>query len=95
VEAHANVEFIGEIAEHEKRRFLGQAAALLFPIDWPEPFGLRHPPSRAEPAGALALTRQRRHRSCRGLVPFWKFSMPLDQITVCAENEAEARLKIA
>jgi len=40
VEAHANVEFIGEIAEHEKRRFLGQAAALLFPIDWPEPFGL-------------------------------------------------------
>jgi glycosyltransferase involved in cell wall biosynthesis len=40
VEAHANVEFIGEIAEHEKPRFLGQAAALLFPVDWPEPFGL-------------------------------------------------------
>ena len=40
MEAHANVEFIGEIAEHEKPRFLGQAAALLFPVDWPEPFGL-------------------------------------------------------
>jgi glycosyltransferase involved in cell wall biosynthesis len=40
VEAHANVEFIGEIAEHEKARFLGQASALLFPVDWPEPFGL-------------------------------------------------------
>jgi glycosyltransferase involved in cell wall biosynthesis len=34
------VEFIGEIAEHEKQAFLGGAAALLFPIDWPEPFGL-------------------------------------------------------
>ncbi len=34
------VEFIGEIAEHEKSEFLGNALALLFPIDWPEPFGL-------------------------------------------------------
>ena len=33
-------EFIGEIAEHEKTEFLGNARALLFPIDWPEPFGL-------------------------------------------------------
>jgi glycosyltransferase involved in cell wall biosynthesis len=35
-----NVEFIGEITEREKTKFLGEAAALLFPIDWPEPFGL-------------------------------------------------------
>ncbi len=34
------VEFIGEISEAEKSAFLGNAAALLFPIDWPEPFGL-------------------------------------------------------
>lgn len=34
------VEYIGEIAEHEKSEFLGNAHALLFPIDWPEPFGL-------------------------------------------------------
>jgi glycosyltransferase involved in cell wall biosynthesis len=34
------VEFVGEIAEHEKGAFLGGAIALLFPIDWPEPFGL-------------------------------------------------------
>jgi glycosyltransferase involved in cell wall biosynthesis len=34
------VEFIGEINEREKTAFLGQAQALLFPIDWPEPFGL-------------------------------------------------------
>jgi glycosyltransferase involved in cell wall biosynthesis len=34
------VEFIGEINEREKARFLGEAAALLFPVDWPEPFGL-------------------------------------------------------
>ena len=37
---HPNVEFLGEINEHDKARFLGDAAALLFPIDWPEPFGL-------------------------------------------------------
>ncbi|MFO7173261.1 MAG: glycosyltransferase family 4 protein [Bacillota bacterium] len=34
------VEFIGEIGEKEKDEFLGNAYALLFPIDWPEPFGL-------------------------------------------------------
>jgi glycosyltransferase involved in cell wall biosynthesis len=34
------VEYIGEINERTKTRFLGEAAALLFPIDWPEPFGL-------------------------------------------------------
>ncbi|MDD7972336.1 glycosyltransferase family 4 protein [Roseinatronobacter alkalisoli] len=34
------VEYIGEISESEKPQFLGNAAALLFPIDWPEPFGL-------------------------------------------------------
>jgi glycosyltransferase involved in cell wall biosynthesis len=34
------VEFIGEIGEREKIDFLGNAIALLFPIDWPEPFGL-------------------------------------------------------
>jgi glycosyltransferase involved in cell wall biosynthesis len=34
------VEFIGEIGEREKQSFLGNALALLFPIDWPEPFGL-------------------------------------------------------
>jgi len=34
------VEFIGEISEDQKSAFLGQAVALIFPIDWPEPFGL-------------------------------------------------------
>src|SRR5437899_4212506 len=34
------VEFIGEIDERAKSDFLGDAAALLFPVDWPEPFGL-------------------------------------------------------
>ncbi|MEW5802034.1 MAG: glycosyltransferase family 4 protein [bacterium] len=34
------VEYIGEIGEAEKNDFLGDACALLFPIDWPEPFGL-------------------------------------------------------
>jgi len=34
------VEYIGEISEAEKESFLGEAYALLFPIDWQEPFGL-------------------------------------------------------
>ncbi len=34
------IEFVGEIGDAEKPAFLGGARALLFPIDWPEPFGL-------------------------------------------------------
>ncbi|TYR35737.1 glycosyltransferase family 4 protein [Sphingobacterium phlebotomi] len=34
------IEYIGEINEQQKTEFLGNAKALLFPIDWPEPFGL-------------------------------------------------------
>ena len=34
------VEYVGEIGENEKATFLGGASALVFPIDWPEPFGL-------------------------------------------------------
>ena len=36
----SGVEFIGEINEAQKQEFLGGALALLFPVDWPEPFGL-------------------------------------------------------
>jgi glycosyltransferase involved in cell wall biosynthesis len=35
-----DIEYIGEINENEKSEFLGGALALLFTIDWPEPFGL-------------------------------------------------------
>ena len=34
------VKFVGEIDERAKSEFLGEAQVLLFPIDWPEPFGL-------------------------------------------------------
>ena len=37
---HPLVEYLGEIGEDRKRELLGNARALLFPIDWPEPFGL-------------------------------------------------------
>jgi glycosyltransferase involved in cell wall biosynthesis len=36
----SHVEWIGEITDEQKNEFLGKAYALLFPIDWPEPFGL-------------------------------------------------------
>ncbi|MBI3182952.1 MAG: glycosyltransferase family 4 protein [Myxococcales bacterium] len=35
-----HVEFLGEIGEAQKAELLGHALGLLFPIDWPEPFGL-------------------------------------------------------
>jgi glycosyltransferase involved in cell wall biosynthesis len=38
--AQPGVEYVGEINERAKTEFLGEAAALLFPVDWPEPFGL-------------------------------------------------------
>ncbi len=38
--ADGQVELVGEVGDEEKPAFLGDALALLFPIDWPEPFGL-------------------------------------------------------
>jgi glycosyltransferase involved in cell wall biosynthesis len=40
LKTHKNVEFIGEIGDHQKSDFLSGAVGLLLPIDWPEPFGL-------------------------------------------------------
>ena len=36
----STIEYVGEIGESQKQEFLGNALALIFPIDWPEPFGL-------------------------------------------------------
>jgi glycosyltransferase involved in cell wall biosynthesis len=38
--SHPLIEYLGEIGERGKPAFLGDAVGLLFPIDWPEPFGL-------------------------------------------------------
>jgi glycosyltransferase involved in cell wall biosynthesis len=38
--SHPLIEYVGEIDEAQKSEFLGHASALLFPIDWPEPFGI-------------------------------------------------------
>jgi glycosyltransferase involved in cell wall biosynthesis len=56
-----NVEFIGEINDAEKQRFLGGAKAMLFPIDWPEPFGLVMIEAMACGTPVIAF--------CRGSVP--------------------------
>jgi glycosyltransferase involved in cell wall biosynthesis len=37
---HPLVQFVGEVNEQQKEQLLGDALALLFPIDWPEPFGV-------------------------------------------------------
>jgi glycosyltransferase involved in cell wall biosynthesis len=51
------VEYIGEITEREKSDFLGQALALMFTIDWPEPFGLAMIESMASGTPVLAFRR--------------------------------------
>lgn len=50
-----HVEFIGEITEPEKPAFYADAAATLFPIDWPEPFGLVMIESMAAGTPVIAL----------------------------------------
>jgi glycosyltransferase involved in cell wall biosynthesis len=40
IQGNSNVDFIGEINDQQKSGFLSGAHALIFPIDWPEPFGL-------------------------------------------------------
>ena len=50
-------QFIGEINEQQKTEFLGEALALLFPIDWPEPFGLSMVEAMACGTPVLALRR--------------------------------------
>lgn len=52
-----HVEFLGEIGEREKSAFLGGADALLFSIDWPEPFGLAMIESLACETPVIAFNR--------------------------------------
>jgi glycosyltransferase involved in cell wall biosynthesis len=51
------IEFLGEIGENEKGAFLGDAMALLFPIDWPEPFGLAMIEAMANGTPVIAFRR--------------------------------------
>jgi glycosyltransferase involved in cell wall biosynthesis len=51
------VEFIGEIGDRDKGEFLGRLMALLFPIDWPEPFGLVMIEAMANGTPIIALRR--------------------------------------
>ena len=53
----ANVDFVGEIEEHEKAAFYSGARATLFPSDWPEPFGLVMIESLAAGTPVIALRR--------------------------------------
>jgi glycosyltransferase involved in cell wall biosynthesis len=51
------IEFLGEIGENEKEAFLSDATALLFPVDWPEPFGLAMIEAMANGTPVIAFRR--------------------------------------
>jgi glycosyltransferase involved in cell wall biosynthesis len=55
--AAPGVEFLGEVGERAKTELLGGALALLFPIDWPEPFGLAMIESMACGTPVIAFAR--------------------------------------
>lgn len=51
------VEYVGEVDEQEKRRLLAGAYGLVFPIDWPEPFGMVQTEALACGTPVLAMNR--------------------------------------
>ena len=53
----SGVEYVGEVGDDDKADFLGGARALLFPVDWPEPFGLVMPEALA--CGTPVVARRR------------------------------------
>ena len=55
--AARQVEFLGELGDEDKDELLGSARALLFPVDWPEPFGLAMTEAMACGTPVLALRR--------------------------------------
>ena len=72
---HPLIEFIGEINETQKCEFLGKARALLFPIDWPEPFGLVMIEAMSAGTPVIAwrngsVNRCGSHRHCRQAASF-------------------------
>lgn len=72
------IEYVGEIDERQKTAFLSQASALLFPVDWPEPFGLVMIEAMACGTPVIAF--------CRGSVP-----EVIDQgITGCIASSVDA-----
>lgn len=54
---YPDIDYIGEISDAEKGSFLGEAAALLFPVDWPEPFGLAMIEAMANGTPTIAFRR--------------------------------------
>jgi glycosyltransferase involved in cell wall biosynthesis len=99
------IEFIGEIGEADKPGFLGDAIGLLFPIDWPEPFGLVMieamacgTPVIARPFGSVSevVTPGRTGFIAESVDEIIEAARHLDRIDRAAcRQEAEARFSVA
>lgn len=83
---HPLIEYIGEINQKEKDEFLGNAYALIFPIDWPEPFGLAMTEAMACGTPVIAMR--------RGSVPEIVIDGKTGFICDCTEDLVKAVEKI-
>lgn len=75
------IEYVGEISDREKDNLLGNAMALLFPIDWPEPFGLVMIESLACGTPVIAF----RHGSVPEIIEHGKSGFIVDDIESAIE----------
>jgi glycosyltransferase involved in cell wall biosynthesis len=70
------VEYLGEIGEHEKAEFLGNALALMFLINWQEPFGLvlTEAMASALPSSPIAWVQSRRSSTMELHIAFERYA---------------------
>jgi glycosyltransferase involved in cell wall biosynthesis len=76
-----HVEYLGEVGEAEKKKLLGNASAMLFPIDWPEPFGMVMIEAMASGTPVIAFN----HGSVPEVIEHGKTGFIVDTIEKAAE----------
>jgi len=83
-----HVEYLGEVGEAEKKQLLADAKALLFPIDWPEPFGMVMLEAMASGTPVIAFN----HGSVPEVIDHGKTGFIVDSVKKAAEALANIHL---